>query len=78
MNNARFGATASIAHHRTQCGQNSFRRRLFGSTVRAAGSTELYDPVTNTFASAMDQTASMNTARYLATATMITNGLAGR
>jgi len=36
-------------------------------------SSELYDPTTNSFAPA-DQTASMNTARYSPTATLLTTG----
>ncbi len=78
MNSARFGATATVLTTGPNAGKILFAGG-FGAAPSsgALASTELYDPVTNTFASAMEQTASMNTARYLATATLlVTNGLA--
>lgn len=43
------------------------------SSSSILGSTELYDPATNTFAP-VDQTASMNAPRFEATATLLTSG----
>ena len=68
------GALSDRDHHHdgTERGQDSDRGGLNSSTGSLA-STELYDPVTNTFPAAA-QTASMNVARRSATATTITTG----
>jgi Galactose oxidase, central domain/Kelch motif len=75
MNAARYGATATLLMSGPNAGKVLFVGG-FGAAPTSAplASTELYDPVTNTFASASEQTASMNTARYLATATLIVKG----
>ena len=75
MNAARYGATATLL----MSGPNAGKVLLVGGfgaapTSVPLASTELYDPVSNTFASATEQTASMNTGRYLATATLIPKG----
>ncbi len=74
MNFARYGATATTLTSGPNAGKILFAGGFAAAPLSAPlASTELYDPVTNTFA-APAATASMNTARYLATATMITNG----
>ena len=75
MNSARYGATATVI----VTGPNAGKILIAGGfgaspTSVPLASTELYDPVTNTFA-ASNLTATMNTPRYLQTATVIATGL---
>jgi hypothetical protein len=67
MNTARFHATATLLPN----GKLLIAGGL-GNLGAVFASTELYDPATNTFA--LSGTASMNTARFDATATLLPNG----
>ena len=71
LNTQRFGATATLL----SSGPNSGKVLIAGGGdgFNPLASTELYDPATNTFAPP-NQTASMNTARANASATLLTTG----
>src|ERR1700722_3233351 len=72
MNGQRFGATATILTSGPNTGKLLIAGGGSANQVELA-TTELYDPDTNSFAPAGD-TAVMNTARYYATATVLTSG----
>jgi len=70
MNTARWGPTATVL----TIGPNAGKVLIAGGVDEdALASTELYDPITNSFASA-SQTVSMNVARFASTATVLTVG----
>jgi hypothetical protein len=73
MNIPRGAATATTITTGPNAGKILIAGGQNSSTNTDLASTELYNPTTNTFASAL-QTASMNNARVFATATTITTG----
>jgi galactose oxidase-like protein len=69
MNGARTQATAALLRNGKVLIAGG--AKLNGFATNVLSSTELYDPVTNTFATS---TPTMNTARFVATATLLPNG----
>ena len=73
MNIPRVGAVAVVLTSGPNAGKILIAGGQNTNTVENLASTELYDPATNSFASAL-QTASMNSARAATTAALITSG----